>query len=181
MRIKSTESSSVDRTVNTRLIAARVIAKVLGNGEALTASLDKALIPAIPAKDRAFIQAAAYGVCRNYHRLEFILNALTEKPVKALEIKTLILIGLYQLIYMRVKNHAAVSETVQAAKHQAWAKSLINAVLRAFLRQSESILQQAEAVKTAKYSHPGWLIRRIECDWPEQAEQVLLENNFLPP
>ena len=167
--------------MNTRLIAARVLARVLKNDETLTASLDKTLTPAIPAQDRAFIKAVAYGVCRHYHRLDFILNSLIEKPVKALEVKALILIGLYQLIYMRVKNHAAVSETVRAAKHLAWAKNLINAVLRAFLRQSESIQQQAEADKIARYSHPEWLIRRIEADWPGQAGEILLENNLPPP
>ena len=34
---------------------------------------------------------------------------------------------------------------------------------------------------TAAVSHPDWLIKQIEQDWPQQAQQILLENNQQPP
>jgi hypothetical protein len=82
--------------VNTRLIAARVLSRVLQDGQSLTAALDFALPAVESAKDRAFIQALCYGVCRAYHRLDFILSELLDKPLKDQEVKALALVGLYQ-------------------------------------------------------------------------------------
>jgi 16S rRNA (cytosine967-C5)-methyltransferase len=167
--------------LNTRWVAAQVITKVLHNGQSLTAALENALKTVAASQDKAFIQALCYGVCRYCHRLEFIMGQLLDKPVKTPEVKALLLIGLYQLCYMRVKSHAAVSETVHAAHKQPWAKALINAVLRNYLRRQDAIEQQANQEKQAAYSHPNWLIRQLEHDWPEQMDTLLMANNQPPP
>ncbi|WP_411726298.1 16S rRNA (cytosine(967)-C(5))-methyltransferase RsmB [Methyloglobulus sp.] len=167
--------------MNTRWIAARVIIRVLQDGQSLTSALENALKTVESSQDKAFVQAICYGVCRYYHRLDFILNALLDKPLKVMEVKALILIGLYQLKYMRVKPHAAVSETVQAARQLPWARALVNALLRNYLRKQDALEQQADKVKTAALSHPDWLIQQLEQDWPEQAETILFENNQPPP
>ncbi|NOS74602.1 MAG: 16S rRNA (cytosine(967)-C(5))-methyltransferase RsmB [Methyloglobulus sp.] len=167
--------------MNTRWIAARIITRVLQDGQSLTSALDSALKTVESAQDKAFIQAICYGVCRHYHRLDFILNALIDKPLKVLEVKALILIGLYQLKYMRVKPHAAVSETVQAARSLPWARALINAVLRNYLRKRDELEQKADQVKSVALSHPDWFIQQLEQDWSERAEKIFLENNLLPP
>ena len=167
--------------MNIRLVAAKVVSRVLQDGQSLTAALDQAFLGVESAKDRAFIQALCYGVCRQFHRLDFILNHLLDKPLKDTDIKALALVGLYQLNFMRVKPHAAVSETVLAAQKKPWAKSLINAVLRTYLREQEALEHQADQCQIAALSHPDWLIKQIEQDWPEQALTILQENNLQPP
>jgi 16S rRNA (cytosine967-C5)-methyltransferase len=167
--------------VNTRLIAARVLSRVLQDGQSLTAALESALQAVESGNDRAFIQALCYGVCRTYHRLDFILSELLDKPIKDTGVKALALAGLYQLKYMRVKPHAAVSETVLATRKKPWAKALINALLRSYLREQDSLERKADNVHYAAVSHPDWLIQQITQDWPQQAQQILLENNRQPP
>jgi 16S rRNA (cytosine967-C5)-methyltransferase len=167
--------------VNSRLIAARVLSRVLQDGQSLTAALDNVMPTIESVKDRAFVQALCYGVCRYYHRLDFILSQLLDKPLKDIDVKCLALIGLYQLQFMRVKPHAAVSETVAAARKKPWAKSLINAVLRSYLREQDRIEQQADQEQSAAVSHPHWLIQQIQHDWPQQSLQLFLENNHQPP
>jgi len=167
--------------LNTRWVAARAITLVLQEGQSLTVALENALRTVESSQDKAFIQAICYGVCRTYHRLDFILNTLMDKPLKVLEVKALLLIGLYQLKYMRVKHHAAVSETVQAASKLPWARALVNGVLRNYLRQQDGLEQRADRTKTAAFSHPDWLIKQIEHNWPEQAGTILHENNQPPP
>lgn len=147
----------------------------------MTAALDNALLAVESVKDRAFIQALCYGVCRQYHRLDFILSQLLDKPLKDADVKALALVGLYQLNFMRVKPHAAVSETVLAARKKPWAKSLINALLRTYLREQEGLERKADKFQVAALSHPDWLIKQIEQDWPEQALTILQENNQQPP
>ena len=167
--------------MNTRLIAARVISNVLQDGKSLNTALDNALLSVESTKDKAFIQALCYGVCRYFYRLSFILNELLDKPIKDSEINALALVGLYQLNYMRVKQHAAVSETVLAAKKKTWAKSLVNALLRTYLRQQGVLEQKADENVAASVSHPKWLLRQIEVDWPERVSQILEANNQQPP
>ena len=167
--------------MNTRLIAAKVIGHILQDGQSLTAALDNALLAVESPKDKSFIQALCYGVCRYFYRLDFILNELLDKPLKDTEIKALALVGLYQLNYMRVKPHAAVSETVLATQKKPWAKALINALLRGYLRQQVDLEQKADNSPTANASHPKWLLNRIEQDWPDQALTIFKENNQQPP
>ncbi|MCX7067574.1 MAG: 16S rRNA (cytosine(967)-C(5))-methyltransferase RsmB [Methylococcales bacterium] len=167
--------------MNTRLIAARVLARVLQDGQSLTTALDSPAFIFDSPKDKAFVQAISYGVCRQYHRLDFILSQLLDKPLKDSEIKALALVGLYQLSFMRVKAHAAVSETVLATKKKPWAKGLLNALLRRYLREQETLDNLANQTDTAATSHPNWLIKRFTQDWSNHATQILHENNQQPP
>jgi len=167
--------------LNTRLIAARVIYKILQDGSSLTATLDTALMAVESSKDRAFIQALCYGVLRQFHRLDFVLAQLVEKPIKDNEIKAIALLGLYQLGFMRVKPHAAVSETIQAIRKKNWAKPLINALLRTYLRQQDTLEQLLTTVPSATFSHPNWLIKEIQQNWSMQSTFILNENNKQAP
>ena len=166
--------------MNSRLVAANVIVKVL-EGKSLTVALEEAWTKVDDVQERSFIQALCYGTVRHYYRLEFILNQLVNKPIKDkdVQIKALALIGLYQLNYMRVKDHAAVSETVAVMKKKQWAKSLLNAVLRRYLREKDELELLAD--KHVAYAHPDWMIKAIKADWADEGKAILLANNQLPP
>jgi 16S rRNA (cytosine967-C5)-methyltransferase len=169
------------KALNSRLAAAEIVADVLQEGQSLTAALE-GVLPSVPsAKDRALIQALCFGVCRFYHRLDFILNELLEKPIKDRQIRALALVGLYQLRAMRIKPHAAVSETVKGASKKPWAKALLNALLRNYLRNQADLEQKADLYPSAALCHPVWLIEQIRQDWPRQATTLWMENNRQPP
>jgi 16S rRNA (cytosine967-C5)-methyltransferase len=127
------------------------------------------------------IQALCFGVCRFYQRLDFILNELLDKPIKDGQIRALALVGLYQLWAMRIKPHAAVSETVKGASKKPWAKALLNALLRNYLRHQAGLEQKADDDSAAALCHPEWLIDQIRRDWPQAAAALLKENNRPPP
>ena len=169
------------KSMNTRQLAGKVIFRVLDRGQSLTSALEDILQTVPKHQDRAFIQALCYGTLRHFHQLNFILGRLLEKPIKDQEVKALALIGLYQLQSMRVKDHAAVSETVSAANKKKWAKSLLNAVLRRYIRERQALDEAALKDSIAAYSHPRWIIKLLQQDWQEQAAQILFENNQPPP
>jgi 16S rRNA (cytosine967-C5)-methyltransferase len=168
-------------SVNTRNLAAVALAEVVGGGRSLTAALEKHLPEVADPRERAFVQALCYGVVRDYPRLRFLLDRLARKPIHDLEIHMLALIGLHQLRAMQVKAHAAVSETVGAARRKPWAKPLLNAVLRNYLRHDRELEASAERSEEAGTAHPQWLIERLRCDWPEHWQRLLRENNLHPP
>ncbi len=170
--------------MNLRGCAAQILARVLSDdGQSLTAALDHGLPKLSDSKDRAFVQALCYGVIRHYYALDFVLGKLLTKPLKQKDgdIKALLLVGLYQLQHMRVKSHAAVSETVAATSHKPWARSLVNAVLRNYLRDAEALQQACTADNQAQYNHPEWMLALLKHDWPDHYEKILHANDQQPP
>ena len=133
--------------MNARSSAATTLTAVIGNGQSLNAVLPNTL-GALPDNERALTQELCYGVLRFYPRLMQISAQLLQKPLKRKDqdVQQLILIGLYQLIYLNIPAHAAVTETVAAALTlgKTWAVGLVNALLRGFQRASAAQLDQAD-------------------------------------
>ncbi len=129
----------------------------------------------------AFVQELVYGTCRYYFYLKELLKKLLQKPLKKddLDIELLLLVGLYQLIYLDVAQYAAINETVEVARElkKAWAVKLVNGVLREFLRQKEILL----SVPDPYFAHPQWLYEKVLAAWPEHYTQILQANNARPP
>jgi 16S rRNA (cytosine967-C5)-methyltransferase len=167
--------------LNTRALAADALCRVTGDGQSLTAALEAVLPRIPPGKDRAFVQALCYGVARWYYRLNFILDQIASKPIRDEQIYLLALLGLYQLEYTRVKPHAAVAETVAAAGRKAWAKPLLNAVLRRFQREREALIALADSEISSATAHPVWLVEAIQVGWPTHYRDVLHNANQAPP
>ena len=91
---------------NLRLIASRIIHDVT-EGRSLTECLNKQLLLSLKDnRDRSFVQAVCYGVCRFYPRLRLcVLSCLLEKPMeweRDSDVHALLLVGLYQLMEMRM-------------------------------------------------------------------------------
>lgn len=168
---------------NPRAIAARIIAKVIVDGRSLSRAMEA--VPPEATDDRALIQEMAYGVLREYHRLCLLVAALLKKPLKEKDgdVQALLLLGLYQLLSMRVPDHAAVSETVAAtvALKKPWARALVNGVLRNFQRRRDELLAVVEKTEEGRWSHPQWLIDAVCEAWPEDWQAVLTANNQRPP
>lgn len=166
---------------NSRAVAADVLVQVVGERKTLNHVLESAL-PKIPREnDRAFVQALCYGVMRWYWRLDYLLGQLTRKRVKELDIRMLAMLGLYQLKYTRVKPYAAVTETVSAAGRKAWAKPLLNGILRTYLREQATLEARSEVKEAIAEAHPEWLASALQRDWPDRYSETLRQNNLAPP
>lgn len=170
--------------VNSRLVSARIIAEVM-HGHSLSDSLATHLSSLKDPRDRALAQAICYGICRYYSRLTFILHQLLKKPLPEQEklLQAILLVGLYQLTEMRVPQHAAVTETVNAAAtlKKTWAKGLTNAILREYLRNTKEISMKLAKNVEAQTAHPAWLVDLIKQSYPTQWQNILTANNQHPP
>lgn len=167
-----------------RLSAVSVLTRVSSEGQSLSSLLPHAFSP-LPAERRALAQELCYGTLRWWHQLDALLGKLIDKPLrnKDADIHCLLLCGLYQLTYMEIPPHAAVSETVAitAALNKGWAKGLVNAVLRRYQRERGALEQQLADNLQARYSHPQWLISAVQSAWPQQWQAILEANNQRPP
>ncbi|MFQ6021445.1 MAG: 16S rRNA (cytosine(967)-C(5))-methyltransferase RsmB [Acidiferrobacterales bacterium] len=168
-----------------RATAARVIDQVLRHGRLLDAALEPALAHAREDVPAALVQEMAYGALRWATQLQAITARLLKRPLppKDQDVHALLLVGLYQLIYMRVPNHAAVSETVASAQclGKAWSKGLLNASLRTFLRERDVLLKEIRQDPGVATSHPQWLLDEIRDAWPHRWRAILDANNQRGP
>lgn len=157
---------------------------MIGERQSLSTALEAVLVDLADKKERAFVQALSYGTVRWYFRLDRVLGSLLDKPLKSkdIDVRVLALLGLYQIAYTRVKPYAAVAETVAAAGgKKSWAKPLLNALLRRYLREREQLDRLADATEVGASAHPDWMLAAIRRDWPHQAADILAANNRPPP
>jgi len=123
-----------------------------------------------------FTTALFYGVLERMLTLDFII-ARFSKTKASPEVRVLLRIALYQLLYMDVPESAAVNETVALAPK--YAKGYVNAVLRSFLRADRKFLEQAGL--SVKYSCPDWLIKKWTAHYGEEAAMQILRTSLKKP
>ncbi len=124
-----------------------------------------------------------FGVCRHYFRLAALADCLLNKRPKAIEVWTSLLIGLYQLHYLRIPDYAVVKETVALLEQikKPWAKGLVNAVLRTYCRKQETLVADLQDNRSFLYGHPEWFIERLQTAWPDDWQAILQANDTHPP
>lgn len=167
-----------------RVAAALAVADVLQDGQSLSA-----VIPfyssGLAERDRGLLQELCFGCLRYLPALNLLLQELVTKPLKGKDgdIHALILLGLYQLDYTRIPDHAAISATVEASKllSKEWAANFINGVLRNYLREKPRLVEKFAKNPNFLYAHPQWLLDKLRAAWPEHWRELLAANNGHPP
>lgn len=175
MKLKNTGSA--------RALALQLLDKVLHNGESLSALKHQA--DKLETRERAFCLELVQGVLRWRWRLEFYLRHYLQKPLrnKDSDLQLLLLLGLYEITQLRIPDYASVNEAVQLTRMlgKPWASALINGVLRQCVRDHQQSALPEPDTDSARYSHPDWLLARIQTDWPEHWQTILEANNSRAP
>ena len=168
----------MNKNKNVRAEAAKCLTLVLDKGLSLSDVLPKSQL-VVAEKDAALLQEICFGVLRYFPKYDAITNKLLTKKLKGKQrvFHHLINVGLYQLDKMRVPEHAAVAETVQATNtlKAPGMKGLVNACLRNYTRNKEALEQQTQSI-VSEFSHPSWIINRVKSAYPEQWQSVLEHN-----
>ena len=163
--------------------AAGIVQRVMGG-----CNLDRALAdrlaanPGFSPQQRGALQDLSYGTIRYYSRLEFMLEKLLERPPRDKLLSYLLTVALYQLEYSKAGSHVIVDQAVRAAKKfKSPVSGLVNAVLRNFLRQQESLRLAADAQKTSHFAYQDWWIQEIEQQYGARSNFILEAGNTHPP
>jgi len=175
-----------NKQINIRALAAKCCYSVIDKGRSLGDELPKQQ-DKVAVKDKGLLQEICYGVLRYLPELEHDVRALMQKPLtgKQRVFHFLLLVGVYQIKYMRIPDHAAVSETVAAtgALKNRHMKALLNGVLRNFVRAraTSDVSNSAALPLPVQYNHPSWFIKKIQQSYPAQWQQILNANQQKPP
>jgi 16S rRNA (cytosine967-C5)-methyltransferase len=170
--------------MDVRLATIKCLLGVVRDQRSLTGAM-RDVTPLIDDEHKPVFLQMNFGLLRHYHSLDLILSKLLEKPLpnKHTDLKILLLLGLYQIEYMRTPSHACVNEAVNTTRllGKNWATGLVNGVLRRYTREKESIGEQLAESTVFQFDHPNWLIKKIQHSWPNQAESILAINNQQAP
>ena len=165
-----------------RIIAAQILQKVLAGGS-LSRELPAGLLECEPAS-RATVQALVYGSLRYFERSEFMVKKLLRKPLKKRDqiVVNVLRIAFFELMEAVTPDYAVVDGAVKSvASERPWAKGLVNAVLRRFIRERSALLAAANADLSAKALLPKWLLQRVQKAYPQDWEALSTSSNQAAP
>jgi 16S rRNA (cytosine967-C5)-methyltransferase len=165
-----------------RAAAASLVAGTLNEGR----SLDDLLADdPDEGSARGLKRSLVYGTLRWHFRLAEILRRLADRPPEQMPptLRALLEVGLFQLLSGETAVHAAVAETVNAARElgHGRAAGFVNALLRRFQREREPLLAAVDADLPARTAHPAWFVEQLQRERPAEAVAILEANNVHPP
>ena len=116
-----------------------------------------------------------YGTLRYLPGLQGLVHLHLRKPLreKDSDLYALLLVGAYQLKFMRTPDHATIHETVEACRHlkKIWAKGLLNAVLRK-LAIDDITKQSFDPVD----QFPKWMADLLQRQYGPYADSLMAAN-----
>ncbi|MCD8523827.1 MAG: 16S rRNA (cytosine(967)-C(5))-methyltransferase RsmB [Saccharospirillaceae bacterium] len=168
----------------TRAPRAAMALRAVLTGQSLNQCLPPLELRVEPA-DRGFLRDLALGSCRHFQRLNALAKMLLSRPFgeEDQDLFALLIIGLYQLDIQKKAPHAAVHATVEVCEElgKGYAKPVVNACLRRYAREYESLTPPLDENPVTASSHPKWLVKMLSKAWPEQVQDILDQNNQRPP
>lgn len=127
------------------------------------------------ARDRPLATELVYGSTRMRRALDFTVDRFLMRPPPP-ELRTLLRLGAYQLLFTRVPPHAAVGETVALAP--ARLRGVTNAVLRRVAAAGEPVWPD----DATRLSYPDWIVDRLRRELgDDDALAALTRMNEPPP
>ncbi|MEI8082524.1 MAG: transcription antitermination factor NusB, partial [Actinomycetes bacterium] len=152
----------------------------------------------LDARDAGFVTQIVNGTLRNQSLLDAVIARCSSRPLSKIDPRLLDVLRMssYQLLFMNVGSHAAVSTGVDLAASVAGegGKGYVNAVLRAVSRQdhdrwlSDVVPDRSTDFAGSlgvQYSHPGWIVSALRDALgrahADQIEDLLATDNLPPP
>lgn len=164
-------SSKPNSTTQNKNVRVAVINTLLSiqQGQSLSGLLDP-LLNSLNGDDKGFAHALLLTTLRHWHATARLLDSLADNPIDEIEVRTTIQLGITQLLYLNVADHAAIHETVEAVKHIDYARAsgLVNAVLRKVAKNPNKFRKKANK----NHSLPNWLAQQLKADWREHYDEL---------
>src|SRR4029453_12257518 len=131
----------------------------------------------------ALVQELAFGTLRHWGTLDALTRRLAKKPLSDPLLACLVAVALYHLDPTRAPPFAVVNHAVDnaAAIGRPGAKALVNALLRRYLRERDTLQKAVRADPVARFSYPRWWIDRVAVDFPDEWQAILDAGKERPP
>lgn len=127
-------------------------------------------------KRKALFTRIVYGTVENKILLDYQISFYLEKDSLSKEIKNLLRMATYMVLYMNISNHHVVLEIVEMVKKLSPNyTSLFNGILRNITRNGaqEVYFDDYNRTLSVKYSYPISLISLLKKQYPDELESIL--------
>jgi len=163
---------------NSRAVAAGIIGRWLRTGNFVDRLIGG------DSEDRGFIVEVVYGTARWRGLLDWVIASHTRRKPPAIVLPHLY-VGIYQLLFLdSVAPHAAVNETVTAARDAAGPRlaGMVNAVLRKVSTDRAALLSRIAGLPLhIRESHPETMVARwLDRFGARETERLCSFNNRRP-
>ncbi|MCQ8895585.1 16S rRNA (cytosine(967)-C(5))-methyltransferase RsmB [Limnobacter humi] len=170
------------------LLAAKAMTAVLHHGRSLDQALTQNLGNEQSFAVRGAVRDLATNGIRQWGRAQVLVQILTQKPgLNPPLLETTLGLGLGLLWPSdapKYPSHTVVNQLVNACAAEPTlvaGKGLVNACLRNFLRDTPHWVNQALKNPQARWSLPGWWVRKVMDQHPIQGEALLNQAAQHPP
>jgi 16S rRNA (cytosine967-C5)-methyltransferase len=166
--------------------AAQVLGAVRA-GSALPAALQTVIAAANAAASRGATQDIAYRTLRRLGVAEALLGKLVKKlpPPHVANVLTcafaLLVDDEADAAYTPFTVVDQAVGAIAAHREYGFAKGLVNAVLRSFLREREALLADVRQDPVARWNYPAWWIDAVKRSHPDAWESILEGGNRQGP
>jgi 16S rRNA (cytosine967-C5)-methyltransferase len=143
-------------------------------------------IDAVAPDLRPGVQALAFHVWRNLGRAQALRKLLATKT-PPLQVDALLCTALalaWDASDAAYDAFTLVNQTVEAAKRNPLTRAqanFINACLRRFLRERETLVSLTDSDLVAVWNHPQWWIQRLQKEYPQSWDTILSAANSQAP
>ena len=120
-------------------------------------------------RDKNLITEIVYGTTRMRRSLDWVIDRYLSVPPPT-KLRSSLRAGAYQILYMRVPSHAAVSATVSASSKKN--KSIVNAILRRISEEARINWPN----EGTRLSYPEWIIELLIRDLGKKNAFEMLEK-----
>ncbi|KAF1044885.1 MAG: Ribosomal RNA small subunit methyltransferase B [Herbaspirillum frisingense] len=140
-----------------------------------------------PPPARGAIQDLSYRTMRRLGLADALLALLANKPPQPEVLHGLLACALALLADEEEAGYdsfTVVDQAVEAAAlspDMSFAKGVVNAILRRFLRERATLMPQATKTPPGTWNYPTWWIDRLKAAYPEDWQRILHAGNQAPP
>ena len=144
-----------------RICALNLLSRVLNKRNALDVALDTSSeFVGLPSRDRAFARMLLTTTIRRLGQIDDLITYAQERPdaLKTDAVRNILRLGVTQIFFMEVADHAAVDTCVRLAeeKNMPRQKGFINAMLRTLIKKGAARIEKQDA---PRLNTPDWLLK----------------------
>jgi len=173
------EEATSGNDLAARMCALHLLSRVINKRTALDIALDSSdEFTALPVRDRAFTRMLLTTTIRRLGQIDDLIAFAQDRPdaMKTDVVLNILRLGVTQLFFMDVPDHAAVDTSVRLAEEKGMPrqKGFVNAILRKLGRDGAARITKQDA---ARLNTPDWLLKLwIEDYGLTQAAEIAQAN-----
>jgi 16S rRNA (cytosine967-C5)-methyltransferase len=129
------------------------------------------------------IKDVCYGLIRNYYIIKIIIEDMVKNKPSDIRVLLILYIGIYELKFTKKPPYAISNDLVELTYHltdDAKIKGFVNAIIRGFIRNKESIEDAIKSKSEYKYNFPIWMISKLKQEYPKRYLEIMANSSIIP-